>query len=276
MKFKEMPERQSWREIPDELWELVGSLFPAEKKEGTVGRPQVPNRKILNGILFKLITGCQWKRIPSEQFGSGSVCHARFQQWVQARIFEKIWGTCLKYYEELKGIDWKWQSVDSATVKSPKGGDLTGPNPTDRAKSGTKRHTLTDRKGIPLSVVISAANRHDMKMLKPTLDNIVVRRPNPTPARPQNLCLDKGYDYPEIRQAVKKKGYIGHIKERGTGNESCATGRKHPPRRWVVERTNGWHNKFRGLLIRWERKSANYHALVQFACAIICFRRAVA
>lgn len=141
---------------------------------------------------------------------------------------------------------------------------------------GTKRHILTEQEGIPIAAVISAANKHDMKMLKETLEAKIVRRPKPRRLGKQNLCLDKGYDYPEIRRMVKSKRYTGHIKERGVKDERCPAGRKHPARRWVVERTNGWHNQFRGLLIRWERKSENYLGLVQFACAIICFRRAVA
>ena len=84
---------------------------------------------------------------------------------------------------------------------------MTGPNPTDRGKLGTKRHVLTDKKGIPLSVVITAANTHDIKAATNTLDRMVVKRP----LKNQNLCLDKGYDYPEIEIEFIKRRYIRHI-----------------------------------------------------------------
>jgi putative transposase len=80
---------------------------------------------------------------------------------------------------------------------------MTGPNPTDRGKIGTKRHVLTDQRGIPVSVIITSANTHDMKAATDTLDNVIVERP---PLKKQNLCLDKGYDYPEIeRESIKKE-----------------------------------------------------------------------
>jgi transposase len=83
--------------------------------------------------------------------------------------------------------------------------------------------------------------------------------------------LDKGYDYPDIRLNVWSRGYIDHIPHRG---EKARKGKKHPARRWVVERTNRWHNLFRRLKIRYEVHAQNYLGFVQFACAIICFRRA--
>jgi len=139
---------------------------------------------------------------------------------------------------------------------------------------GTKRHNLTDGRGAPLSTVISGANRHDMKLFTSVLDSLIVRRPRCWVDRPRHLCGDKGYDYPECRRAARRRGYVEHLKERGIGDERCARGQRHPARRWVIERTNGWHNRFRALLVRYELKSRNYQALVEFANAIICFRMA--
>ena len=118
---------------------------------------------------------------------------------------------------------------------------MTGPNPTDRGKLGTKRHhVLTDGQGIPLSVVVTAANTHDMKAAINTLDNIVVKRPSyKINKEKQNLCLDKGYDFQEIENGVIKKGYLPHIRHRG--EQSVIKGsnhHRHARRRWVVERTN--------------------------------------
>ena len=151
-----------------------------------------------------------------------------------------------------------------------KRGDLTGPSPTDRAKSGVKRHILTDAEGIPVATTISGANVHDKWMLAPTLDAVVVQAPR-GPRRPDNLCLDKGYDYRDTEQEVRDRRIEPHIRRRGEPPlVGCVRGK---PRRWVVERTNSWHNRFRALLIRWERKALNYLALVQLACAFIIVRQ---
>jgi transposase len=107
--------------ISDNLWNIINSTLPTEKPNNTVGRPIVPFRKVLNGILYVLRTGCQWKMLPSE-FGSGSTCHRRFQEWVQLGIFKKMWIRLLKKYDDKKGIKWMWQSIDSISVKSPLGG----------------------------------------------------------------------------------------------------------------------------------------------------------
>jgi putative transposase len=148
-------------------------------------------------------------------------------------------------------------------------GDLTGPNPTDRAKSGTKRHILTDAAGIPLGIVISGANVPDMRMALTTVDDATRRALGR--GRPINCCLDKGYDYPNVDVGFKRRGIVAHIRRRGEEARPCRRGKA---RRWVVERTNGWHNRFRGLLIRWERKSENYLGLVHLACGLICFNQA--
>ena len=108
--------------ISDELWNILSSTLPTEKPNKTIGRPITPFRKVMNGILYVLRTGCQWKMLPSE-FGSGSTCHRRFQEWVQLGIFKKIWIILLKEYDNKKGIKWTWQqSLDSISIKSPLGG----------------------------------------------------------------------------------------------------------------------------------------------------------
>jgi transposase len=84
--------------MPDDLWEEFKTALPAEKKPGTVGRPAVPYRKVLDGILYVLRTGCQWKKLPKE-FGSGSTCHERFQQWVRMGVFRKVWKKLLQRYD---------------------------------------------------------------------------------------------------------------------------------------------------------------------------------
>ena len=135
---------------------------------------------------------------------------------------------------------------------------------------------MTDQDGIPLSVVITAANTHDMKAAINTLDNIVVKRPSYNINKEkQNLCLDKGYDFQEIENGVIKKGYLPHIRHRG--EQSITKGSLHHTtrRRPVVERTNSWHNRLRKLLVRYEKKIENYFALVCLGCCIVIYRRII-
>jgi len=106
----------------------ISPILGKEKEPGTKGRPPVPFRKVLDGILYILRTGCQWKALPRE-YGSGSTCHRRFQQWVMEGAFEKLWVTLLKEYDDIRGIKWKWQSLDSSSVKSPLGGIKQVPTP---------------------------------------------------------------------------------------------------------------------------------------------------
>ena len=142
------------------------------------------------------------------------------------------------YYDQHVGVDLSWCSLDSATVKAPRG-DLTGPSPTDRAELGTKRHILTDADGVPLAVTITGAN-----VLRQ-----VDGRPDPRchgPAGPSwstspaDLCLDKGFDYADCEQEVRRRRIVLDVRRRGEPPlVGCVHGR---PRRWVVERTDGWHN----------------------------------
>ncbi len=121
---------------------------------------------------------------------------------------------------------------------------------------------LTEGNGVPIGVVVEGANRHDMKLMEATLAAIVVERPEPTEEHPQNLCLDKGYDYPEVRELVETWGYTAHIRARGEEAQEKQEIPGYRARRWVVERTRSWLNRFRRLLIRWEKKVENYLAVL--------------
>jgi putative transposase len=153
-------------------------------------------------------------------------------------------------------------------------GGKTGPNPTDRAKSGTKRSLLTDGRGVPLGVAVSGANTHDKWLVWRTLASVPILRPAEQPASEikENLCMDKGYDYPDVREIVQWWGYTAHIRTRGEEKHPKQTIPGYRARRWVVERTHSWFNRFRRLLIRWEKKPENYLGFIHFACAWITLR----
>lgn len=152
------------------------------------------------------------------------------------------------------------------------GEKATGANPTDRGKSGSKRSLLVDGNGIPLAIVVDGANRHDMKLVEQTLAAQQLISDDLPEAKQRHLCFDKGYDYEQVRQIVKTWGYIGHIPPRDERKLMIQDIPNYRVRRWVVERTHSWMNRFRRLLIRWEKKVDNYLAFLQFACAFITFR----
>ena len=113
-----------WR-IPDELWERVEPLMPRFRRSRKGGRPPIPSRQVFDGIFYVLRTGCQWKAVPPE-FGSGSTLHRRFQACVKRGVFRKLWQAGLMEYDELKGIQWDWQSIDGAMTKAPLAGEKRG------------------------------------------------------------------------------------------------------------------------------------------------------
>jgi putative transposase len=133
---------------------------------------------------------------------------------------------------------------------------------------------LTEGQGIPLAIVVAGANRHDMKLLADTLDAVVVERPESTAQAPQHVCLDKGYDYDACGQVAEQHDYIPHIRSRGEEQREKREIPGYRPRRWVVEVCHAWLNRFRKLLVRFEKKLETHLALLQFACAYIVLKRA--
>ena len=261
---------KAWR-MPDELWLRIEPLLPKYPVSPLGGRPRLTLRKVMDGIFYVLRTGCQWKALPPE-FGSASAVHDYFQEWRALGVFQDLWKSVLQEYDQCKGIDWTWQALDGATTKAPLGGQETGDNPTDRAKSGTKRSLLTDGNGIPIGVNVSGANTHDKRLVEDTINSAPLERPDPTPRKPQHVCMDKGYDYADIRELVKEYGYTAHIPVRGQGAEATKQMPGYRARRWVVERTHSWFNRFRRLLIRWEKEVENYLGFIHLACAWITLR----
>lgn len=258
--------------MPEELWKRIQALLPAEPPRPKGGHPRQPDRRMMNGIYYVSRTGCQWKAIP-RCLGAPSTIHDRFKQWRAAGVFKRLWREGLIAYDEIKGLDWEWQAMDGAMTKAPLGGEAVGRNPTDRGKSGVKRSLLTEGNGIPIAVAVDGANRHDKKLLERTLGSLVVERPDPE-EKQQNLCLDKGYDYRDIRALLVAWGYTAHIKTRGEEKQEKQTLPGYRARRWVVERTHSWMNRFRRLLIRWEKKVDNYLGFLHLACAHITFQAA--
>src|SRR5215510_4467616 len=262
--------------VSDALWAVLEPLLPVHTNTHRFGggRPRVPDRRCADAIFYVLRTGSQCEALKETDLCAKSTAHDRFQEWVAAGVFLLLWQAGVVQFDELQGIDWNWLSMDGAMTKAPLGGEKTGPNPTDRAKRGVKRSLLTEGHGVPLGLALDGANRNDMKLVRCTLESIVVERPEPTTEQPQGMCLDKGYDYDEVRAILSEFGFTTHIRSRGEEAKELAREAGQRARRWVVERSHSWMNRFRRILVRWEKKPEHYIAFLHFACALIAFRAA--
>ncbi len=161
-----------YEQVPDRLWQLIEPLMPAEEPKPYGGRPRKSWRAVMNGVHYKLWTGRQWEAIPSSII-NGKTCHRRYQELVEAGVFDQILE--LMPQEERSSIPMGDAGFFDGESAEKRG--LTGPNPTDRAKSGVKLHVLTDERGIPLSAGITAANVNDIFLVAAALDHVRMRAP---------------------------------------------------------------------------------------------------
>ena len=131
---------------------------------------------------------------------------------------------------------------------------------------------MCEGRGVPIGLAVDGANRNDFKLVEATLLSIPIERPDVRSYWRQNMCLDKGYDYDEVRGLLDKFSYTAHIRACGEEAQAIKRAAGFKARRWVVERTHSWMNRFRRILIRWEKKPENYFGLLHFVCAIITIR----
>ena len=262
-----------WR-IPDDMWPIIEALLPPEKPKHKGGRPRMDNRKAMDAIFYILRTGIQWKALPRE-LGAPSTVHDRFKAWTALGIFEELWTQALLIYDEEQGLNWQWQAADGVMTKAPLGGKKTGRNPTDRGKIGTKRSLLTDGSGIPVGLAGAGAHRHDSLLLEETIEDMVDKGicPQPTRAQPQHMCLDAAYVGQPIKMLLERYEYIAHIRSRKDEMKAKMEVPKYRARRWVVERSHSWMNRFRRILIRWEKDPDLYKAMLHLAMSVIILQR---
>lgn len=140
------------------------------------------------------------------------------------------------------------------------------------SQKGAKRSLLTGAAGIPIAIGGAGARRNAHKLARETLAGLLVARPAATKEGPQGLCLDKGYDYDEVRERAAEFGFTLHLRTRGEEIRALACEVGFRARRWVVERAHSWLNRFRRLLIRWEKRPETYLAMLHLACGIIAWR----
>lgn len=258
-------------ELPDDLWERIEPILDRHYPPASTGRPRADLRRVLDGIIYRMRSGVQWNQLP-RVFGADSTVHGWLQRFVADGVLCAIWAELVGECDVLGAVSWEWQAADGVMGKSRFEGDARGPNPTDRAKPGTKKHLIVEQDGGPLGVVIAGANVNDHKLLETTIDAIVVKRPD-SEELIQHLCLDKAYDNKTSDTVCAQAGYVAHIRRIGEEKLDPDGAKTRPARRWVVERTIAWLQKCRAILIRYDKNPANYQGLVQLACALLWYRR---
>ena len=250
-------------EISDELWRRIEPILLEFWPKKLTGRKVANWRKMLNAIIFRMPSGCQWDQLP-ERYGPKSTVHDWFQRWAAAGIFERIWAVLVAECDELGGVQWEWQPADAMLGKARFRGEKDGQEShRPRKKGHQKEHGGRwrrwtagggDRRGELL----------ERRLLAATIESIVVERPEPTKDEPQHMPLDKAYDNPTGEGAETAAGYTPHIRRIGKEKKGCDRSQGHKPRRWVVERTFAWLSKCRGILVRYEKKDINYLALIHW------------
>ncbi|WP_306419862.1 IS5 family transposase [Streptomyces capoamus] len=196
--------------------------------------------------------------------------HRRFSEWTKGRVWAKLYSLVLDELGARGELDWSRCAIDSVNMRAMKGGDLTGPNPVDRGKYGSKIHLITERTGLPLSVGISAANLHDSQALIPLVKGTppIRSRRGPRRRKPGKLHADKGYDSSHLGEWLRQRGITHRIARKGV--ESLQRLGRH---RWTIERTMAWLADCRCLHRRYERKADHFLAFTSIACTLICYHR---
>lgn len=255
--------------LPDELWAIIEPLLPPLPTPGPKGgRPAVPHRAALTGILFVLKTGIPWEDLPVEMgCGSGMTCWRRLRDWQADGTWDRIHKALLAHLRGADKIDWSRALVDSSSVRAAYGGDGTGPSPVDRGKPGTKHHLITDASGVPLAGSVTPANRNDVSELAPLFNKLPavagkVGRPR---RKPDALQGDLAYDSEPHRQGLRELGVEPVLPEKGI-DEDKGLGET----RWPVERTLSWAHQNRRLRIRYERRPDIHQAFLTLAMIKIC------
>ena len=256
--------------VSDELWELVEPLLPLPKKRRLryAGRKPVDNRVALSAILFVLKTGIPWEDVPQEIGCCGMTAWNKLHEWQEADVWKKLHQAILDKLEAAGQLDWERAMVDSSSVRATQGGGDTGPNPTDRAKPGTKHHALTEGHGLPLTVQVTAANCPNITQLKALVEAIpkIKSKGRRRRKRPKKLLGDRGYDSQPHREWLEERGIVPQLAKRRTPHGS-GLGKE----RWPVERLFAWLHDDRKIRVRDERRTLIHTALVQVAAALICF-----
>jgi transposase len=255
--------------VNDPLWNAVAPWLPVHPPSPKGGRPRVPDRLCLNGIVFVLREGLRWQSLPTALgWGSGSTCWRRFEEWTAAGVWEATHVGLVTALGEQGLLNLERAVIDSSSQRAVRGGAHTGPNPTDRAKKGCKRHLITDGQGLPLVAQTGPANRRDEQALPGLLWWLWAVLSYGWRCRPAVLQGDRGYGFPWSITPVLAWGIRSLLAVRGSPPGS-GLGRT----RYVVERTHSWFNHYRRLVLCYEQRGAHYQGFYQLAACLICAHR---
>lgn len=254
------------------LWDQFAALIPARVDTHPLGchRPRISDRIVFDKLIQVLVLGATYDRI-ADASCSATTLRTRRDEWIADGLFTELEDICLRAYDQIVGLDLGDVTVDGCIVKAPCGGEAAGKSPVDRGKLGTKRSLLVDSTGVPLGCVVAPANRHDSPLLRPTLAKLARFDEGLGVGLPDRITvhLDAGYDSTKTRDLLQELGCQGVISVKGFPLQAGA--------RWVVERTNSWHNRgFKKLAICTERCSRVIEAFIALANAVIITRRLIA
>ncbi len=254
--------------IIEPIWEQFCALLPEREMNHPLGchRPRIPDRIVFEKLVEVLVFGCAYWRIADEQC-SDTTLRRRRDEWIDLGVMETLREMVLDVYDRFIGLEVGEMAVDCCITKAPCGGEKAGRNPVDRGKQGTKRSTAVDERGIPLGTVTAPANRHDSPLLTETLD-AVAETLGELPEQ-VSVHLDRGYDSKTTRQRLEQRGLSAEISEKGKPAPLAAT------KRWVVERTNSWHNAHKKLVWCTERHGRVIDFWVAFSEVVIIVRRLI-
>lgn len=253
--------------VIDPIWHQLEALIPTPVDDHPLGchRPRVPDRIVFDKLVQVLVLGAAYAKI-ADSTCSATTIRRRRDEWIDAGVFTELEQLCLNAYDKMIGLDLTNLAVDGCIVKAPCGGEAAGRSPVDRGKQGTKRSLLVDGRGIPLGCVATGANRHDSPLLAPTLEKLA-RFGFDLPEQ-ITVHLDAGYDSRATRDLLDELGCDYVISKKGTPLQTGA--------RWIIERTNSWHNRgFHKLHICTEVRTRVIDAFIALANAVIITRRLI-
>jgi len=253
--------------VVDAVWQAFAAYLPEQgETDHPLGchRPRISDRDCFEAILFRLVTGCSWDVAGRLGKGSETTLRRRRDEWVACGAYGRLVEEAIDGFDKLVGLDLSDVSLDGSLHKAPCGGEGTGPNPTDRGKTGWKWSLATDTNGVPIGWIVDGANRNDSLLLAPTLDDVAERG---LLCDVETLWLDRGYDSGLTRTRLLERDINDAViaRKRSRGSDG---GTKTQPMglRWPVERTNSWLSNFGQLRRNTDRFTA--HRLAQFALAV--------
>lgn len=256
--------------IIEPIFEQFCALLPQREVDHPLGchRLRIPDRVVFEKLVWVLVFGCAYERIADDSC-SATTLRRRRDEWIDLGAMDALEELALTAYDRVIGLELDDIAIDGCITKAPCGGEKAGKSPVDRGKQGIKRSTAVDANGIPLGVVSAPANRNDSPLLAPTLDAIEEVLGALSQERGVSVHLDRGYDSSATRERQEARGLIARIAEKGKPAPLQAG------KRWVIERTNSWHNAHKKLVWCTERRGQVIDFWVAFSNVVIIVGRLV-